>query len=228
MKSYKKVPNINARDFATILGVNPYQSAYELLEEKIEKKHPFFGNKFTEHGNRYENIAIKSFEELTGNRVDSNQSNTSHPEYDWITGRVDGLFNEEVFDEPTNLSRKRKRSKNNKLCVLEVKCPLKTDRIEPLTEQNVPMHYWCQCQVYLNMIGCDNVYYVEYYIRPNDNPENAKLYYVKIKKDMMWWEESLVKIKKFYEEMKKYHLLGNLETHPVRISEKIWKITLLS
>ena len=37
MKSHKKVPNINARDFATILGVNPYQSVYELLEEKIEK-----------------------------------------------------------------------------------------------------------------------------------------------------------------------------------------------
>lgn len=49
MKSYKKVPNINASDFATILGVNPYQSVYELLEKKIEKKHPFFGNKFTKH-----------------------------------------------------------------------------------------------------------------------------------------------------------------------------------
>ena len=163
---------------------------------------------------------------MTGNRVDSNQANISHPEYEWITGRVDGLFHEDIYVQ-SKTSLKRKRSKSNNVCVLEVKCPLKTDRSETLTEQNVPMHYWCQCQVYLNMIGCDSVYYAEYYIRPNDNPENAKLYYVKIKKDKLWWDESLVKIKKFYEEMKKYHVLGNLETHPVRMSEKIWKITLL-
>ena len=47
MKKTKKIPNINARDFATILNINPYQNAYQLLEDKIEKKYPFFGNKFT-------------------------------------------------------------------------------------------------------------------------------------------------------------------------------------
>ena len=36
MQSSKlKIPNIYARDVATILGINPYQTAYELLEDKI-------------------------------------------------------------------------------------------------------------------------------------------------------------------------------------------------
>ena len=59
-----KIPNITARDFATILDCNPYQTVYELLEDKIENKHPFFGNKFTEHGIKYENQAIEKFEEI--------------------------------------------------------------------------------------------------------------------------------------------------------------------
>ena len=43
MQSSKlKIPNIYARDVATILGINPHQTAYELLEDKIEYKHPFF------------------------------------------------------------------------------------------------------------------------------------------------------------------------------------------
>ena len=43
----KNPPNINARDFATILNINPYQTPFQLLESKIENKYPFFGNKFT-------------------------------------------------------------------------------------------------------------------------------------------------------------------------------------
>jgi len=42
MSSKIKIPKINARDFATILGLNPYQTAFELLENKIENKHCFY------------------------------------------------------------------------------------------------------------------------------------------------------------------------------------------
>ena len=87
----KKVPNINARDFATILNINPYQTPFQLLESKVENKYPFFGNKFTEHGNRYESLALKIYETNSGNKVDSNQTNRKHPDYEWITGRFDGI-----------------------------------------------------------------------------------------------------------------------------------------
>ena len=225
-----KIPNIYARDVATILGINPYQTAYELLEDKIEKKHPFFGNKFTEHGNRYESQAIKSFEKNIIEEIDnvdsiqSNLYNMKHPEINWLTGRLDGIMdiNQEVYDDEPDM-KKRKRVIRKTQCVLEIKCPLKIDRTEPLTKNNVPLHYWSQCQVYMNMIDCDYGYYVEYYIKPDDVEENAKLYYVKINRDRNWWDRVIPKIKLFREEMIKYCKLGNLETHPVRIMENQWK-----
>jgi putative phage-type endonuclease len=231
MRSNKlKIPNIYARDVATILGINPYQTAYELLEDKIEHKHPFFGNKFTEHGNRYESQAIKCFEKNIIEDIDnvafiySNLSNTKHPEINWLTGRLDGVMEieNEVYDDETD-TKKRKRIIRKTKYVLEIKCPLKTDRTEPLTKNNVPLHYWSQCQVYMNMIDCEYGYYIEYYIKPNDIEENAKLYYVKINRDINWWNKVIPKIKLFRDELTKYYELGDLETHPVRIMENQWK-----
>jgi putative phage-type endonuclease len=208
----KKIPNISARDFAAILNINPYQTAFQLLESKIENKYPFFGNKFTDHGNRYESLALKVYETNSGNKVEANQPNCKHPEYDWITGRFDGIAK----------IKKRKRGDESRYCIVEIKCPLKNDRTEPLTLENIPKYYLSQCQVYMNMIDCDTAHYAEYYKEP-DGPENSgKLYILEIKKDPEWWNDSLPKIQSFYKEMKKYHELGSLDTHPVRIIENEW------
>ncbi len=256
----KKVPNINARDFPTILGINPYQSAYQLLESKVEGKYPFFGNKFTEHGNKYEKLAIKTFEKLINTEIDIYQSNRKHNEYNWITGRFDGITETKVKkkknmkrkredDSEENYERKKKKRKINedvpeennleKVCekkkkrkrveeleenkIVEVKCPLKQDRQEPLSLDNIPKYYWAQCQVYMQMANLKNTFYVEYYIEPDAHQDSGKLYYLNIPRDDEWWKNSLPKIKKFYEEMKKYCQLGSLETHPVRMCENEWK-----
>jgi len=208
----KKVPNINARDFATILNINPYQTPFQLLESKVENKYPFFGNKFTEHGNRYESLALKIYETNSGNKVESKQTNKKHPDYEWITGRFDGITK----------TKKRKRDDESNYCIIEIKCPLKNDRKEPLTLENIPKYYLSQCQVYMNMIDCDTAHYVEYYIEPEGSEDSGKLYILEIQKDSQWWDASLPKIKSFYEEMKKYCDLGSLDTHPVRIIENEW------
>jgi len=218
----RKIPNINARDFGTILNLNPYQTPFNLLEEKIEKKFPFFGNKFTEHGNRYEQVAINNYAEHTGNKVDSIQTNAKHPEYEWITGRCDGIIIKgtkkrkisEVYE--INEVPKEKR-------IIEIKCPLKKNRTEPLTLENIPKYYWSQCQVYMNMFDCNKTHYVEFYIEPNAVESSGILHYIEIERDYEWWEQSLPRIKSFYEEIKKYHELGSLDTHPVRIIEKEWE-----
>lgn len=223
----RKIPNINARDFGTILNLNPYQTPFNLLEEKIEKKFPFFGNKFTEHGNRYEQVAINNYVEYTGNKVDSIQTNAKHPEYEWITGRCDGIIVKEdkktkkrkiseVYEVNDNIVPKEKR-------IIEIKCPLKKNRTEPLTLENIPKYYWSQCQVYMNMFDCDKTHYVEFYIEPNAPESSGILHYIEIERDYEWWEQSLPRIKSFYEEIKKYHELGSLDTHPVRIIEKEWE-----
>lgn len=237
----KKIPNINARDFPTILGINPYQTAFELLESKIEGKHPFFGNKFTDHGNKYEKYALKVYEKQSGNKVNLSQVTHSHSEYNWITGRYDGLtfINNDTNTQTDNINtnsfsnKKRKRNeehisnKKQKIeqnaCIIEVKCPLKKDRTEPLTLDNIPKYYWAQCQVYMNLLDCDTSHYIEFYIEPNANISTGKLYTLTLKRDMNWWFNSLPIIMSFYEEIKKYHKIGNLDTHPVRIAENLWK-----
>lgn len=225
---YKKIPNINARDFATILNVNPYQTPFQLLEQKIENKYPFFGNKFTDHGNRYEQQALKTYEIQSGNTVDKNQKNIKHPEYSWITGRLDGIteisnVNTKKRKKTNTPSTSSKKQKTSIKCVVEIKCPLKKDRTDPLTLDNVPIYYWTQCQVYMNMIDCEITHYVEYYIEPNADENEAKLYYVDIQIDRQWWENSFLKIKTFHEEVKKYKECGSLESHPVRIEERKWE-----
>ena len=124
------VKNITARDFPTILGMNPYQTAWELLEEKVENKHPFFGNKFTEHGNKYEDTALLVYCSETNNFLKGNVYNVKHPEYSWVTGRPDAI------------------TENN--CLVEIKCPYKKS-FKKLTIDNVPRHYWAQCQVYMEI-----------------------------------------------------------------------------
>lgn len=222
----KKIPNINARDFSTILKINPYQTPFQLLESKIENKNPFLGNKFTEHGNKYEKYAIKLYSKITGNKVDTNQKNMKHPNYKWITGRPDGIV---------KCSKKRKRNEyenndteknnyENKTLILEIKCPLKDNRNVPLSIDNIPKHYWTQCQVYMNIIDCDICHYVEYYINPESTDYlSGSLHYITIKRDKEWWNNSISIIKKFYEEIKVYYNKGSLDTHPVRIVEKQWE-----
>ena len=92
-----------------------------------------------------------------------------------------------------------------------------------MTLENIPKYYWAQCQVYMNMLDCETSHYVEYYIEPNQDEKTAKLYYLEIKRDIQWWNESLPKIQKFHEEVRKYFEKGSLDEHPVRIAEKDWE-----
>jgi hypothetical protein len=236
-----KVPNINARDFASILNINPYQTIFQLLESKVEKKYPFFGNKFTEHGVKYEKLALEVYQKTTGNNVNTEQTNCKHPQYNFITGRTDGIayIKDTKVQEPetnddyetANAGKKRKRrnfdnetsnKRKKSMCIIEVKCPLKSDRAETLTLDNIPKYYWSQCQVYMEMLDCDTTHYVEYYIEPNGKKNSGKIYILEIKRDKQWWDSSLPKIMAFYEEMKKYCEKGSLNSHPIRIAEQKW------
>jgi putative phage-type endonuclease len=221
----KKIPNISARDIPSILDLDPYMTSFELLENKVENKHQFFGNKFTEHGIKYERTAIDVYEKNTENIVDDKQVNIRHPEYNWISGRVDGIIKSEKY---MNEDKKKKRKINYK--IIEVKCPYKYDREENnLCEQTVPKHYWVQCQVYMEMLNIDETVYVEFYIKPEASINTGKLYYTNIKRDKEWWNnECISKVQKFYDEMVKYCNNGTLEDHPVRKSEKLWKENLFN
>ena len=212
------MPTITARDFSSILNLNPYESPYECLKSKIIKKN-FCGNKFTEHGNKYESHAIKMYEKCTGNTVETQQLNCKHSDYEWITGRVDGIT---IINKKDPKSKKRKIDSNMD-CVVEIKCPMKKPEL-PLSLKTIPIYYWIQCQVYMNILNYDVTHYVEFYIEPDSEIE-GELEYVEIRRDTKWWNTVIPKIKKFYKEVNKYCEDGNLENHPIRIKEKEWEMS---
>lgn len=211
------MPTITARDFSSILNLNPFETAYECLKSKIIKKN-FYGNKFTEHGNKYESYAIKMYENYTGNKVETQQLSCKHPKYEWITGRVDGVT---ILNKQPQKQKKRKLNANMD-CIVEIKCPMKKPEA-PLTHKTIPIYYWIQCQVYMNILNYDIAHYVEFYINPNDDQDKGEIFYLEIQRDKKWWKTTLPKIKKFYKEVLKYHENGNLENHPIRIEEKKWE-----
>lgn len=194
----KKYPSITARDFATILGENKYETAWTLLEKKVENKHKFFGNTATQHGQKFEKEAIETYEFFTNTKVDSEFKNLKHKDYEFLTGRPDGLSDSQA--------------------VVEIKCPQKR-RIK-LTLQDIPRQYWAQCQVYMEMMNREVAHYVEYYC--NEDTGEHNLQYVAIVRDRQWFKNSIPIIQKFYDEIKHYYDLGNLDQHPIRVMERQW------
>jgi putative phage-type endonuclease len=196
--------NLYATDIASVLGLNPFETSWMLLEKKIEDKHKFSGNKFTEHGNKYENSALIKYQNESNIKVVKDNKTLKHKVYNWLTGIVDGI------------------TENNK--IIEIKCPYRKKRnINSIDD--IPKHYWVQCQVYMNLLDIDNTDYVEYYIKPG-SPTDGKYGSIStfnIQKDNIWWENNLPKIIKFHEELTKWKNIGSLDQHPVRVREKEWE-----
>ena len=196
--------NITSRDIPGILGMSPYEDAWVVLETKIENKHQFFGNKFTEHGLKYERAGLIKYEQLTGNIIDYDQKNCRHPAAPWITGRLDGV------------------TQNG--CIVEMKCPWKR-RTGELTLDDVPPHYWAQCQVYMNIIDAEVTHYVEYYVKsgsPTDG-SSGSISCIPINRDREWWDLVIPKISDFNKEMNEWLEKGSLEDHPVRKAQLAWQ-----
>ena len=198
------MPNITARDVPTILGENPYETAWQLLEKKVEKKHPFFGNVFTEHGVKYEDTALLLYNRVTGNFFQESPKNIKHPKYKFVTGRPDAI------------------TVNN--CVVEIKCPYNKKFRELTVESDVPRHYWVQCQVYMEMLDIEVCHYVECFIDSGSPTDGSvgKISYIAICRNRRWWEDSLPHIIEFNKEMKYWLVKKNLEEHEVRICENKW------
>jgi len=195
----KKYPSITARDWATILGENKYETAWTLLEKKVENKHRFFGNTATQHGQKFEKEAIETYEFFTNTKVNSEFKNLKHKDYDFLTGRPDGLSDSQA--------------------IVEIKCPQK--KRQNLKLEDIAPQYWAQCQVYMEMMNREIAHYVEYYC--NEDTGEHNLQYVAIVRDRQWFKQSIPIIQKFHDEIKHYCDLGNsLDTHPIRVMEKQW------
>lgn len=204
-----EMPNITARDIPTILGMNPYETPWMLLEKKVEDKHRFFGNKFTEHGRKYENTALSLYTSHTGNDLFT-IGNSKHPKFPWITGRPDAI------------------TKNN--CLVEAKCPFSA-RKKTLNQEDIPPHYWAQCQVYMEMCNIEICHYAELSIPPGSptdiNIDTADFRCFPIVRDRQWWNDIIPIVEKFYQHMSTWYKKGSLREHTVRKAENIWDRTFI-
>jgi putative phage-type endonuclease len=77
---------------STILGLNPYETPEELRLKILGRLPAFEGNEATTAGEIMEEGIRQLYAHRTGRTVRRSHRTIIHPQYDWLTGHVDGLI----------------------------------------------------------------------------------------------------------------------------------------
>ena len=170
-----------ASDIGAILNLSKYSKRKDIILKKCGHGKPFIGNKFTFHGQCYEDVAIGIYESRKNSKV-IEFGLIQHPTFPIVGASPDGITTDGVM--------------------LEIKCPytrqLNGNIMDPKT-----FGYWVQIQIQLevcNLNECDffeaqiieykyhDMYYNDIYIEENVKfldiiPSNNNLNYIKIPND---------------------------------------------
>lgn len=152
---------IGGSEAATILGVNPYKSKFNLwLEKTGQVPRPIVDNEYVEWGNLLEPVIRKKFADETGFKVMQNNFVLQHDTHDFMVANLDG----EVID-PSFSGRG----------ILEIKTT--SEHNKKAWSNGCPVHYMCQIQHYLAVTGyqyayvvclCGGNHFVYYLVERND------------------------------------------------------------
>ena len=141
-----RVGKITGSRIGSVLGVNPYKSRTELLQEMALEMNgvssDFKGNEATRHGELHEPVAISAYQQETGYTVNE-QGIILHSEYNFLAYSPDGLVT-------TGSGEDR---------LLEIKCPY-SNRIP----RQIPAYYKAQVQLgmeVMNLDECDFYYWTK-------------------------------------------------------------------
>lgn len=133
---------IGGSDVATILGLNPWKTAFTLWLEKTGQVEPIdLDNEYILWGNILEPVIRKRFQEETGFEVIENHYVMAHDEHDFMIANVDG----EVLDPD-----------EDGWGVLEIKTT--SERNKAQWEFGPPNHYHLQIQHYLAVMNYNYAY----------------------------------------------------------------------
>jgi len=130
---------IGGSELATIMGLNKYQSPYQLWLLKTGREQPMSDNKHTLSGRFLEDGIARYWEHETGNKIIEASANDNvyiHNLYDFLRGTPDRRF---FWGED--------RSLNNR-AVLEVKTTMKI-----IDHNDIPMGWFIQPNYYTGLIG---------------------------------------------------------------------------
>lgn len=131
---------IGASDSSTILGINPWRTARQLMEEKLGLKQPEPINERMQRGIDLEPRARQKFFEDTGYRT--SPVVVVHPEYEWMMASLDGIS-------------------DCKTVLVEIKCNGKKNHDLAL-EGKVPDYYFCQMQHQMAVTNLQRCYYYSF------------------------------------------------------------------
>lgn len=131
---------IGGSDAASVIGMNPFRSAYTLWAEKTGRVPEFEGNLTTEVGTYLEDFVAKKFEESTGKKVRRKNATFVNSLYPWACANVD----REIVGGENAL--------------LEIKTMTSVPIMRQLRGEDFPEAYYCQCVHYLAVTGKARIY----------------------------------------------------------------------
>lgn len=178
----KRRNHLTASSIASAVGDNPYDTRMTAIRKKIGLGPPFKGNEATEHGNYYEDIAVKIYEERTGEKQIEfgllESIKTTHKgeacDTSFLAGSPDGI------------------TANNRL--LEVKCPF---RRKP--NGSVPKIYTYQIQGLMHELDIPICDFVEYVPENTWTPEVFDI--ITVVRSDIWWDNVFPVMQRFWEEV---------------------------
>ena len=157
-----------------ILGVNPYQSADDVMRDMVREyfgaEKEFTGNAATNHGERMEPVALAFYEKKTGNKVDQTGI-VKHEKYDWLGASPDGLIGIDGG--------------------LEIKCPYWAKA--PYSVHDKPSYY-AQCQHVMEVCDLEWMDFLCYISEETHLLE-------RLHRDREWFADAKPKLERFH---KKY------------------------
>lgn len=168
---------LTASTIGSICGVNRYESRDEAmrnkLDERLDRRSAFTGNKATEHGNRNEPIAIELYEKNTNEKV-------------FAFGLLQSLKVGEEFiaGSPDGITASGR--------LIEVKCPMYRK-----PNGTVPEHYMYQVQTLLHILDLKVCDYIEYV----PGWDQTLSIVVIVRDDVLWSDTMFPKISKFNQEL---------------------------
>ena len=130
---------IGGSDAGSIIGMNPYNSAFAVWAEKTGKTEPFGGNIATRTGTMLEELVAKLFMEETGKKVQKLNFTLVNEAYPFACANLDReIIGEDAF--------------------LECKTTNSIPTIRQFRTGEFPDIYYCQCVHYLAVTGCKKAY----------------------------------------------------------------------
>ena len=130
---------IGGSDSGSVVGFNPYKSAYTLWAEKTKKVPEFEGNLVTEVGSYLEPFVAELFERETGKKVRRKNRMLVNTDYPWAFADVDRL----VVGEKA---------------LLEIKTTNSLPVMRKFRNGEYPESWYCQITHYLAVSGLEKAY----------------------------------------------------------------------